>query len=491
MILITALAANAQTAPAKLNPAEEWVIEQVKAGKIADLSEKFPNKEDRKLGATFLEDLLTGGKPNRKGVRLSGAIIDEEIDLTNAQILFEVRLQKCEFRRSATFVRANFTSSVSFNSSLFKRGADFNSMKVGDSAFFRTTGFEGPADFSWTEIAGNFEADWAQFNENAEASFNSMKVGGAASFEKAVFEGRVDFSWSHILGTFDAEGTKFKNKETVANFNSMKVGHNAFFREAVFVAPAAFSGAEIIGQFDVQKAHFGNEKEGASFNTMKIGSAFFQNAEFKGPVDFRFVDVNWISLSSVSWPRNGRWLDMTGMTYEYIRADAPGLQPHDALLKLIDQSPFSPAVYGNLEAFFLRQGYRAYADQAFIAGKRRERREHLSGFELVASWLLDQVVRYGRQPSRAGVFCAFFVAFGAALFSPKRMELQQVQTTPRTFNRFWYSLGLFLPVVNLESDKVWKPKPDQTFLRNYMRVHILLGWILVPLVLAALTGLIK
>jgi hypothetical protein len=59
------------------------------------------------------------------------------------------------------------------------------------------------------------------------------------------------------------------------------------------------------------------------------------------------------------------------------------------------------------------------------------------------------------------------------------------------WNRFWYSLGLFLPFVDLQADKVWKPKADQTFLRNYMRVHILLGWILIPLVLAALTGLIK
>ena len=103
----------------------------------------------------------------------------------------------------------------------------------------------------------------------------------------------------------------------------------------------------------------------------------------------------------------------------------------------------------------------------------------------------DLLVGYGRKPWRAGIPCAVLVALGCVLFSPKKMEPQQPEDTPRVYNRFWYSLGLFLPFVDLQSNKVWKPKADQTFLRNYMRVHILLGWILVPLVLAAVTGLIK
>ena len=71
------------------------------------------------------------------------------------------------------------------------------------------------------------------------------------------------------------------------------------------------------------------------------------------------------------------------------------------------------------------------------------------------------------------------------------MELQKPDDARRVYSRFWYSLGLFLPIVDLQADKVWKPKADQTFLRNYVRVHALLGWILIPIVLAALTGLIK
>ena len=105
--------------------------------------------------------------------------------------------------------------------------------------------------------------------------------------------------------------------------------------------------------------------------------------------------------------------------------------------------------------------------------------------------MLYLLVGYGRQPWRAVIPCAVLIALGCVLFSPQKMQLQKSEDTSRVYSRFWYSLNLFLPVVDLQAGKVWKPKADQTFLRNYMRVHALLGWILIPIVVAAVAGLIK
>jgi len=167
--------------------------------------------------------------------------------------------------------------------------------------------------------------------------------------------------------------------------------------------------------------------------------------------------------------------------------------------------PYSGTWYSRLEDFFSREGYRAEADKAFIAGKRREREQWKreskesvwkylrSGrwFLLQGSRMLDLLVGYGRRPWQATIPCAVMIALGCFLFSPKKMERRNPEKAPRAYSRFWYSLGLFLPFVDLQADKVWRPKADQTFLQNYMRVHILLGWILIPIALAALTGLIK
>jgi hypothetical protein len=431
----------------ELNPAEKWVVARVTAGEEADLSQQFPSDKDRKLSAHFLEDLVTGTLPDvkvhRHGVRIIGATIDEPIDLENAQIRCEVLLDHCQFNKSVTVNSASFAGSVSFDNCALK----------------------------------------------AYANFNGMKVGAIASFKKSVFDGSVNFVGADIAGEFQAREAKFQNKEQVASFNGVKVGGNASFKKAIFDGPVSFIMAEF-GSWYGNESKFQN---GANFDSMKVrGDAFFKNALFKGPVSFSYADFAWLDLSSAISPEVAAEFRMQGMSYKYVRA-APGNEPesHNALLKLADQSAYTVDVYSNLEEFFLRQGYREDADRAFIAGKRRERKENLHGLSWLGSWLLDGLVGYGRRPWQAGIPCAVLVALGCVLFSPKKMEPQKPEDTPRVYSRFWYSLGLFLPFVDLQADKVWKPKADQTFLRNYMRVHIMLGWILIPIVLAALTGLIK
>jgi hypothetical protein len=435
-----------------LNAAEKWVVQRVTAGKEADLSRQFPEEKDRKLSAHFLEDLLTGAQPDvtlhRHGVRIKGAIIDEPIDLENAQISCEVRFDYCQFNKSVTFARATFAAGLAFSFSKFKEYATFGGMKVRGSASFGGVVFDGQVNFLGADIAGNFYAISAKFQSKEAAIFNRMKVGGNATCEAASFEGQTPFGEADIAGDFLVEEAKFQNRKKIAYFTRMKVG----------------------------------------------GGASFKGASFEGGIDLRYAEFASLDVSGASWPKVPAQFQMQGMSYKAILAAPKEPKSHEELLKVVSKAAYSGDVYSRLEEFFSRQGYRADADEAFIAGKVRERKEYfLSGDWLrwLSSWMLDLLVGYGRQPWRAGIPCAALVALGCVLFSPKKMEPQQPENTPRVYSRFWYSLGLFLPFVDLQSNKVWKPKADQTFLRNYMRVHILLGWILVPLVLAAVTGLIK
>jgi hypothetical protein len=535
---------NAESASKRGLNAEQWVVAQATAGEIANLEKEFHEEKDRKLSAHFLEELLTGTlpgfKPHRNGVRIMNAIIDEPIDLRNGEIPSEVRLEHCQFNSGLTFASARFAQSVSFEDSTFNEDTNFNSvkvggeatftkvvfgcrvnfegadiasqfsadgarfneatfgvMKVGGSAFFNDAVFEGPVIFNWASITGSFVANEAKFLSTEEiASFHNTKVRGNAVFSNAVFAGPTDFSLADIGSQFVAGGVQFQNKEQLTNFNSMKVRGHTFFNNAVFQGPVNFVLSEIASNFEADRAKFQNKEKEADFHGMKVGGrAFFSDAVFKGPVDFSYSDFAWLDLSSRFGPKAAAQFHMQGMTYKYIRAVSNNEpESHKALLKLAEQSAYTADVYSNLEAFFLSQGYRPDADKAFIAGKRREREEYVrSGhwFRWLGSWMLDLLVGYGRRPWQAGIPCAALIALGCVLFSPKKMEPRNPAEAPRVYSRFWYSLGLFLPFVDLQADKVWKPKADETFLRNYMRVHILLGWILVPLVLAALTGLIK
>src|SRR5438046_6602013 len=84
-IVFSSSAAYSQTPEGKFMPAEKWTVEQVTAGEIANLTKQFPDENERKLSAHFLENLLTGAlpgvEPHRNGVRIQGAIIDEPLDL--------------------------------------------------------------------------------------------------------------------------------------------------------------------------------------------------------------------------------------------------------------------------------------------------------------------------------------------------------------------------------------------------------------------------
>lgn len=405
-------------------------------------------------------------------------------------------LNDAVFEGPVNFGLAEIATALSANQAKFNnkdKEATFSSMKVGGHAFFNDAVFEGPANFVLAEIAGAIHFNEAKFqNKESVASFNSMKVKGDAFFQNATFEGPVNLVSADVAGNLEAHGARFQNKAEIANFGGMKVGGYAVFSEAVFEGPVNFVGAEVAGNFAAGKTEFKNKEKEAGFSAIKLGGyAFLNDAVFEGPVNFNYADFAWLDLSKTVLPKVAAKFHMQGMNYKYIRAASNEPESHRALLDLANQSAYSADVYNHLEEFFLRQGYRDDADRAFIEGKRRERKENLHGLSWIGSSLLDWLVGYGRRPWQAGIPCAALIALGCVLFSPKKMEPQKPDDTPRVYSRFWYSLGLFLPFVDLQADKVWKPKADQTFLRNYMRVHIILGWILVPLVLAALTGLIK
>jgi uncharacterized protein YjbI with pentapeptide repeats len=207
--------ASDATPPALIpNPlAEEWILERVALGEIANLKDQFPNEADRVISAKFLEKLLTNSleavEVHRQGVRITHAVLIEPIDLENAEIPHETWLDNCRFENKVNLSQSRISKSLSFDESSFST-ADFNGMKVDYASFFRKASFAGPVDFSGAEIMRNFEADEAQFtNPEQAANFNSVRVGGYATIGKASFAGPVDFSGAEITRNFAADEAQF------------------------------------------------------------------------------------------------------------------------------------------------------------------------------------------------------------------------------------------------------------------------------------------
>ena len=328
-------------------------------------------------------------------------------------------------------------------------------------------------NFGFAEIGGNFEANEAQFKSKTEITTLEMKCGNSGIFSGVIFAGTVSFADASFV-------------DLIIDDIPLSAGP---------VPELDLTRCSIKRLLHIDRIRV---KDLLASSLHVEGPASFIGATIEHSADLSYSNFLTLDLSDSVWPKEGGDFNMRGMSYKYVRAaSGDERDSHQALLTLADQSAYTADTYSNLEDFFLRQGYRDDANQAFVAGKRHERREHLHGLGWIGSWLLDWLVGYGRHPWQAGIPCLFFVAFGCLLFSKEKMERQKPEEVKesegplRGYSRLWYSLGLFLPFVDLKSDRVWKPKDDQRFLRHYMRVHILLGWILIPILLAAISGLIK
>lgn len=82
--------------------------------------------------------------------------------------------------------------------------------------------------------------------------------------------------------------------------------------------------------------------------------------------------------------------------------------------------------------------------------------------------------------------------FGWLVFRRRQdVEPRKQEDESRLYDPLWYSLDLFLPLTTLQAADVWMPIQSSRFRRYYARVHSILGWILIPIGLAAISGLVS
>lgn len=315
------------------SPQEQWVLERLEQGQIADLRKQYGEVEEkRRISAKFLEALLTDKialdsgnfTPHRRGIFIIHAVVGESLDLTNAAVAHIVCFIGCIFKRKVICRDARYARHLVLDGCHFLHNADFHRVKVEFDLFCRGAVFQKVVNFGGVYTGGQFSTTGAKFNSpDQEANFNSLKVGQDASFSKVVFQGPVNFIGADIGRQFNALGAHFSSANQIANFSSLKVGQTAFFQGAQFHGPVDFSfikvqehfdlkslknngsvkatifedsvdfsWADIGGQFNAKGVQFLSQEKEANFNSLRVGQdAFFQHATFQGPVDFNGAKI--------------------------------------------------------------------------------------------------------------------------------------------------------------------------------------------------------
>lgn len=437
-----------------LTAPEKFVLEQVTAGKSADLKSEFGDDTNSLLRGAFLEALLTqaGTNIHRNGVSIEHALLLDPVDLRNATVRHEVNLVECRFLEEVNFSKSVFENSLSVAGSTFHRPVNFSAMKIARAATFDHASFGAEVNAAQMEVTGVLSGREVHFNSHTGAvDFTSLKVAGDAFFTGATFAGPVTFQYAHIAENGRFDRSAFTNAATLVNFEAVRVGATTSFADGRFA-----------------------------------GYVSFKDARF-GALDF----------SKVTWPvthLDHAWLWLNGMTFQRISA-GPEKESwqnlHSLVQRTAHQSAYSADIYASLDDYYRRLGYPNQANLFFRAQKQREREEVLTGLAWAWSFFLDWFVGYGRSPQRAFFWSVLIVGMGCLVFRPGRMEPQKSEYTARKYSAFWYSMDVYLPVIKLHDAEIWKPKEECVLAHVWRRIHTILGWALIPIAIAAWTGMLS
>lgn len=437
-----------------LTAGEKFVLEQLAAGKSADLKSQFGEGTNSVLRGAFLEALLSqpGTNVHRNGISIEHAAVLDAVNLRNAVVRYEVNLMECRFQAEVDFSKSVFENTLSLAGSTFQGPVNFSAMKIGRAVTFDHASFGREVNASQMEVAGVLNARDSHFNSPTGAvDFTSLKVTGDAFFTRATFAGPVTFQYAHFDENWRCEGSAFTNANALANFEAVQVGATTSFADGTFA-----------------------------------GYVSFKDARFGA-----------LGFSNVKWPvtdPDHPWLWLNGMTYQRISAGSEKdswNNLYDLVQRSAHKSAYSADIYASLEDYYRRLGYPKQANMFFRAQKQREREEVLTGFSWAWSYFLDGFVGYGRSPQRAIFWSVAIISIGCLVFRPKRMEPQKSEHSTRKYSAFWYSVDVYLPIIKLHDAEIWKPKEDYVLGHVWRRIHTVLGWALIPIALAAWTGMLS
>ena len=232
-----------------------------------------------------------------------------------------------------------------------------------------------------------------------------------------------------------------------------------------------------------------------ALSTQVLGRTMFERVNVAGQARLQGARLGRIESKSMEWVTVQR-PQLQGMRFDSIAFD-DDRKKSDDFFQMLFRTDYSRSAYVSSESYLRQQGDISNADDMWIAIRVNDRAMLYPDWP---SWLnpppwldvaTEVLIGYGRKPWRAFIPALIVVAIGAVIFGRARVDPVQAQDEDRLYSRMLYSLDKFMPVVNLRVAETWRVKDRPTWIWWYQYVHTMLGWTIVPFIVATLTGIIK
>ena len=458
--------------------------------------------EDGKAGEISFKEMQIGGTAFLKQSEFWGPVIFSRSDLGRLQaqgaMFYDPHVQD--------FAEMRVMGTADFEGVKFTGPVNFQSLQVGNDALFGNAHFADIVFFNEAVITSTFRANMATFSE--AAIFERMKVGNIV-FAQSDFKEAVDFNRIQVDHLASFIGTRFDNKLVMKNAllanltinskNGTEPSHDTTIGEL------DLSGTIVQRDFGIENIKADKLKA----NFLQVGGpSLVQDLEVKHELDFSNSTFQNITLCNVNISQAPNTLKLHGITFKHIGTpENTGCKgpwnkvlndlPKDRFLPWIfkpfsvKQAEYSPSFYANLGTFFMNQGAPDEAERVFITQKWHERSAASASLKRLWNFFIHITVGDGRRPELAFLWSALVILIGCWVFERKGMEQSNRSDTPPPYNRLWYSLDAFTPIINLKAESRWQPRANRRYAQIYVQIHTFLGWILIPTGLAAFAGIVQ
>jgi hypothetical protein len=489
-----------------------------------------------------------------KGIVIIDSDISDDINLAFHSIKFPIRLIRCYIRRPIKMMSSSIPildmtgcDTHGLQAQRIKVSASLYLCKenIKDGKEFYS---DGEINLFGATIDGDFNCDGGFFN-NADGYTilaEHLHVKGSVLLRNGfISTGELNFLEAVVEKQLNCEGGGFNNKGKTAFLgDGMSVGASMMLRKDpdtkknfVSLGLIKLYGAQL-NELDCNQAIL-SEENGTCFDATDMDvKGTFRWLPIKpiGKVVLRNATVRVLEDKSVSWPEQKGSLDLDGFKYESFQfnelANAKArlnwlslqfpprnfrsafqrttkkiynLFTRDPEKKKRIYYPYSPGIqpYEQLINVLRSMGLNDEVRAVQIA-KNKYITHRAKWYTKPVRWTLSGLVSYGFNPGKVLIPILIIIFLGYTIFSNAAqaglmaptgnpVEVNGIKTYP-VFNPFLYSVDVFLPIVDLHQESYWipnTPQPGGESVMRYMVFHIMAGWFLTTLGVAAVTGLVK
>ena len=365
------------------------------------------------------------------------------------------------------FTQASIGMDLICTNAVFKGKAAFLMLKCNGSGFFDQAKFRNGARFGLASFGGYFYGMDSLFY--GQADFSSLKCRRLVC-PSACFRGEVMFNELECTETGRFAGARFTSEQAV-DFSHVHFGGSLEFNRANFGGPVTLEAARISGALNLEEASF---TKVVHLYYTRIGTLALQ-------ATFPFAQEGCVNLRGCSFDT---FHGETSRAYQLVDAQCPGW--------------FSRDPYLQLEKYYRSVGDEDVARNVYRKGHEDYRKYNKCRWSLptnITDWLWKALTGYGVEIWRLLAIAGLSLIIGTVLFHLQGALSPASDTSGLiTWHKGWlypfaFSLDLFLPLVNLHIDENWVP--EGILLQSYAILHAMVGWLVIPLLLAALAGIMK